>query len=85
MEIEHRIAKDIRIFSENIKKIERTGLSPAEAGVVSLAEMYASDSKVFLEKRDYYTSFSSIAYAHGLLDAILKIKGAYGDEGDKGR
>ncbi|MCL5419701.1 MAG: DUF357 domain-containing protein [Candidatus Marsarchaeota archaeon] len=42
--------------------------------IVSLAEMYASDSEAWLRKKDYYTSFCSIAYAHGLLDSILKLR-----------
>ena len=37
--------------------------------------MYASDSVAWLKKKDYYTSFSSISYAHGLLDAIRKNRG----------
>lgn len=36
--------------------------------------MYAQDSEAFLKKGDIYTSFASIAYAHGLLDSILKMK-----------
>ncbi|MCK5636423.1 MAG: DUF357 domain-containing protein, partial [Thermoplasmatales archaeon] len=31
------------------------------------------DSKYYLEKKDYFTAFGCINYAHGLLDSILKI------------
>lgn len=75
MEIEDRIRKDISIFSDNIKKVDGKRLDAKEAEVVELAKMYANDAGSWLEKKDYYTSFSSIAYAHGLLDAILKTKG----------
>ena len=75
MEIEERIRKDIGIFSDNIKKIELEKLDGKEKDVVELAKMYASDASSWLEKKDYYTSFSSIAYAHGLLDAVLKMEG----------
>ncbi|MDE1851415.1 MAG: DUF357 domain-containing protein [Candidatus Micrarchaeota archaeon] len=75
MEIEDRIKKDIGIFSDNIKKVDKSKLSAREDEVVELAKMYAKDAGSWLEKKDYYTSFSSIAYAHGLLDAILKTKG----------
>ena len=35
--------------------------------------MYAKDSQSFLDKGDLYTSFASINYAHGLLDAVKAI------------
>ncbi len=73
-DIESRILKDIKIFETNIKKLDRSRLSGEEDSVVKLAEMYAKDSGSFMAKKDLYTSFSSIAYAHGLLDAILKLK-----------
>lgn len=73
--IEERITKDIAIFSENIKGINKEKLEPKQRRIVELAEMYAKDSKSFLDKKDYYTSFSSIAYAHGLLDSIRKLNG----------
>ena len=70
-----RIEKDISIFSDNIKQIKPDELSKEERKIVELAEMYAKDSGAFLAKKDYYTAFASIAYAHGLLDAIRKLKG----------
>lgn len=73
-DIESRILKDIRIFDANIKKLDMNGLSKEEEKVVRLAEMYAKDSDAFMKKKDLYTSFSSIAYAHGLLDAVLKLR-----------
>ena len=71
--IEERIKKDIDIFSSNIRKIDKKKISEKQMKIIELAEMYASDSSAFLEKKDYYASFSSIAYAHGLLDSILKL------------
>lgn len=73
MEIRERILKDIRTFDENIAKLDRKRLDGRQLKVVELSEMYARDARSWLEKGDYYTSFSSVAYAHGLLDAILKI------------
>ena len=73
--IEERIVKDINIFKKNIKEIDKEKIDPKQRKVIELAEMYASDSQAFLEKKDYYTSFSSIAYAHGLLDSIRKLNG----------
>ena len=73
MKIEERILKDIRLFDNSIEKAGKLMLGEEENKVVELAKMYALDSKSWLDKKDYYTSFSSIAYAHGLLDAILKM------------
>ncbi len=69
-----RIEKDISIFSENFKQIRMGELSDGERKIAELAGMYAKDSGAFLAKKDYYTAFASIAYAHGLLDAIRKLK-----------
>ena len=80
MEVEARIRKDILLFSESVKKVGKVSLNEEERKVVELAQMYAKDSESWLMKGDVYTAFASIAYAHGLLDAVLKIKGVY-DEG----
>ena len=63
-----------------MKKVGKVSLNEEERKVVELAQMYAKDSESWLTKNDVYTAFASIAYAHGLLDAVLKIKGVY-DEG----
>lgn len=75
VEIEERIIKDIKAFNDNMKKIDKEKIQMEQKKIIELAEMYANDSKSFLDKKDYYTSFSSIAYAHGLLDSILKLNG----------
>jgi hypothetical protein len=71
--IEDRILKDIEIFKINIKEIDKDTIDSKQRKIVELAEMYAKDSKSFFDKKDYYTSFSAIAYAHGLLDSIRKL------------
>jgi hypothetical protein len=76
MEIKERILKDIEKFSESIKKTEGLELDDKEREIVELAKMYESDSRSWLGKGDTDTSFSCISYAHGLLDSILKLKGA---------
>jgi hypothetical protein len=70
-----RIDKDLMKFKESESKLEGIVLTPKEAMIVNLAKMYASDSKSWMDKRDYYTSFSCISYAHGLMDAVLIIHG----------
>jgi hypothetical protein len=71
--IQERIIKDIAIFDKNILSLSAHDLSPGQKEIVELAAMYAKDSKSFLDKGDFYTSFSAIAYAHGLLDSIIKL------------
>jgi hypothetical protein len=74
--IEERIAKDITLFEENIKKIkEKHGSDSNLEMIIDLAIRYYNDAKYYLGKKDYLTSFGCINYAHGLLDAILKRSG----------
>lgn len=72
-DIEKRIEKDIRMFDENIMKISVPNGDKGMARVVDLSKMYASDARSYLQKKDFYTAFSCISYAHGLLDAIKEI------------
>jgi hypothetical protein len=66
-----RVAKDITMFEENRKKLSTT-LSDSHESIVRLAEQYYEDTKYYSDKKDYFTAFGCINYAHGLLDAILK-------------
>ncbi|ASI13545.1 DUF357 superfamily protein [Candidatus Mancarchaeum acidiphilum] len=83
--IELRISNDIEYFYKNIKKFDNSELQNELKSnknlkyVYELSSMYASDAKSYLEKKDFYTSFSCISYAHGLLDALLYLKGLNGD------
>ena len=56
MEVEARIRKDILLFYESMKKVNKVSLSDEERKVVELAEMYAKDSESWLNKNDVYTS-----------------------------
>ena len=67
-----RIEKDIVMFEENIKKVNQEKLSDAQKKTIELASQYYEDSKYYLEKKDYFTAFGCMNYAHGLLDAIIK-------------
>ena len=74
MELEDRVKKTMAMFNENVSAVAGLRLSQSESKVVELAKMYASDTAAFMKKGDYVTAFSAIEYAHGLLDAIIKIK-----------
>jgi uncharacterized protein len=67
-----RINKDIDKFYSNMGNVEKVK-DKRSLKIIELAKMYASDSKSYLSKDDFYTSFSCISYAHGLLDAIIEI------------
>ena len=68
-----RIEKDIVMFEENLSQLNNEDLLVAQKKTVELAKQYYKDSKYYLEKKDYFTAFGCINYAHGLLDSILKI------------
>ena len=72
MDEKTRIEKDIVMFEENIEKLDKAELKDSEKKTVELATQYYQDSKYYLEKKDFFTAFGCINYAHGLLDAIIK-------------
>ena len=66
--IRARIEKDIAMFENSVSSVKAAG--DAQNRIIEMSKLYARDSRSYLEKGDYYTSFSCISYAHGLLDAI---------------
>ncbi len=73
MDIEDRIKKDIEFFNQNIIKIKNSKSNKVIDEIIALSRLYAVDANFYLGKKDFYTSFSCISYAHGLLDAVIKI------------
>lgn len=67
-----RIRKDIVMFEDNIRKTEKINLNNSQKKNIELALQYYEDSKYYVDKKDYFTSFGCINYAHGLLDSIIK-------------
>jgi len=68
-----RIEKDIQMFEKNFLKFKnKKEISDIQQKTIELSKQYFDDSKYYLEKKDYFTSFGCINYAHGLLDAIIK-------------
>ncbi|RLI62922.1 MAG: DUF357 domain-containing protein [Candidatus Asgardarchaeum californiense] len=67
-----RIQKDLTMFEENIKQADNIKLTRSQKKTIELATQYYEDTKYYLEKKDYFTAFGCINYAHGLLDAIIK-------------
>jgi len=67
-----RIDKDIKMFDDNLPKLNKEELLEKQEKTVELAIQYYKDAKYYLEKKDYFTAFGCINYAHGLLDSIIK-------------
>ncbi|AXV37986.1 MAG: DUF357 domain-containing protein [Methanobacteriaceae archaeon] len=70
MNYEERIKKDIELFAKNLNEIEDMQFNTKEKEIIERAINYNTDTKYYLEKKDYLTSFGCITYSHGLLDAI---------------
>ncbi len=77
-----RVQKDIVMFEQNITKINARTMSDAEKKIIDLARQYYEDAKYYSGKKDFFTAFGCVNYAHGLLDAILKT-GPQGDDPDE--
>ncbi len=69
MDDQTRITTDIVMFEDNVKKVT---ISLTNRKIVELASQYYEDTKYYLKKKDYFTAFGCINYAHGLLDALIK-------------
>jgi len=67
-----RVEKDIIMFEENSKKTSEITVSDEQKKIMELATQYYEDTKYYTQKKDYFTAFGCINYAHGLLDAVLK-------------
>lgn len=72
MDAKTRIEKDVVMFEENLLLLEGKKLTESQQKTVELAKQYYKDSKYYLEKKDFFTAFGCINYAHGLLDSIIK-------------
>jgi hypothetical protein len=60
------------MFEENIQQTKKMNLTESQSKTIELASQYYEDTKYYLKKEDFFTSFGCINYAHGLLDAIIK-------------
>lgn len=72
MDEKTRVEKDIVMFEENIKRINEKTLTDSQKKTIELATQYYEDTKYYANKKDYFTAFGCVNYAHGLLDAIIR-------------
>jgi hypothetical protein len=73
MDDKTRVEKDIVMFKENLQQIDDKKLSESQKKTIELAKQYYEDSKYYHEKKDHFTAFGCINYAHGLLDSVIKL------------
>ena len=67
-----RIQKDLTMFEENYQTLNTKTTTTSQKKAITLAHQYYQDAQYYLEKKDRFTAFGCINYAHGLLDAIIK-------------
>lgn len=67
-----RIQKDLKMFEDNYKTLDNKTLTTSQKKATTLSHQYYQDTQYYLEKKDLFTAFGCINYAHGLLDAIIK-------------
>ncbi len=79
MDEKTRVQKDIVMFEENIKQRNEKTTTHSHKKIIELATQYYEDTKYYAHKKDYFTAFGCINYAHGLLDAILKTEQEKGE------
>jgi hypothetical protein len=82
MDEKTRVHKDIVMFEKNIARLRDKTITEAEKKIIDLAKQYYEDTKYYSEKKDFFTAFGCVNYAHGLLDAVLKTD-EQGDETDE--
>lgn len=73
LENPQKIKIDIEKLERNLKQVQRIDFNDSEKEVYRRAIDYMNDSKYYLEKKDFRTSFGCIEYSHGLLDALRMI------------
>ena len=75
LESPEKIKIDIEKLERNLREVEHINFEGSEKEVYDRAVDYMNDSKYYLKKEDYRTSFGCIEYSHGLLDALRMIHG----------
>jgi uncharacterized protein len=79
MDEKTRVQKDIVMFEQNIHRLDKKTLTDRQKKIMELATQYYEDTKYYTQKKDEFTAFGCINYAHGLLDALLK-QGSQGED-----
>lgn len=72
------LAKYLRVTEEALARVrtappERSFLAGASADFLAMARAYLSDAKHFQEKGDLERALAAVSYAHGWIDAGVRL------------
>lgn len=84
---EEKLQKYFRITEEALKALEvavheRSLLMAVARDFLEMASSYFEDAKYYYEKGDYVTAFAALNYAHGFIDAGVRL-GVFKGEDDR--
>lgn len=71
-----KLLKYFNLTSTALKKVKKNIIKGKEKYAKEIIDMvtnYLSDAKYFEEKKDYVNSFAALNYAHGWLDAGVRL------------
>jgi uncharacterized protein len=74
---EEKLKKYLELTSKALKKIKKKiiqGKEKESKEIIEMAENYLSDAKYFESKKDFVNSFAAINYAHGWIDAGVRLE-----------
>ncbi len=84
---EEKLQKYFKITEEALKTLEiavheKSLLYSAAKDFLTMAESYFRDARYYYEKGDYVTAFAALNYAHGFIDAGVRL-GVFKGEDDR--
>jgi len=84
---EEKLQKYFRITEEALKTLEiavheKSLLRSVADDFLTMARSYFNDARYYYEKGDYVTAFAALNYAHGFIDAGVRL-GVFRGEDDR--
>ena len=84
---DEKLQKYFKITEEALKRLEvavheKSLLHAVARDFLTMARSYFEDAKYYYEKGDYVTAFAALNYAHGFIDAGVRL-GVFRGEDDR--
>ncbi|WP_297516649.1 DUF357 domain-containing protein [Thermococcus sp.] len=84
---DEKLQKYFRITEEALKRLEvavheKSLLHAVARDFLTMAKSYFEDARYYYEKGDYVTAFAALNYAHGFIDAGVRL-GVFKGEDDR--
>jgi len=84
---DEKLQKYFKITEEALRKLEiavhkKSLLHAVAMDFLTMARSYFEDAKYYYEKGDYVTAFAALNYAHGFIDAGVRL-GVFKGEDDR--